>query len=242
MTERRQSRGKNPIEGTGLLPLFPLRLVLFPGQVLPLHIFEPRYRLMINRCIEEHQPFGVVLMREDTPDWREYRGDVALPHNVGTTAHIRQVERLPDGRLNVVTLGLHRFRVRNLRFDQPFLQAEVESFPLVETSKAQAAEEASHVRRLLRDYIEALSKITDAEIDLDEVPDDPRVLAYLTASVLQVPWEEKQALLATPDLPSLLQAERRLLRHERMLFTFMEATKERLEGLTLGATGYLFLN
>ena len=110
---------------TVLLPLFPLRLVLFPGQVLPLHIFEPRYRLMINHCVDEGQPFGVVLMHEDSPDWRHYSGEVTLPHDVGTTAHIRQVERLPNGRLNIITVGLHRFRVRQLHFDMPYLQGEV---------------------------------------------------------------------------------------------------------------------
>ena len=78
------------------LPLFPLRLVLFPGQMLPLHVFEPRYRMMINQCVEKEQPFGVVLMREDTPDWRAYKGDVELPYQVGTTAHIQRMERLAD--------------------------------------------------------------------------------------------------------------------------------------------------
>ncbi len=136
--------------GIVTLPLFPLRLVLFPGQVLPLHIFEPRYRMMINQCVEEELPFGVVLMREDTPDWRDYNGDVELPYEIGTTAHIRRMERLADGRLNIITLGLHRFRVRKLRFDMPYLQGDVEAFPL---GGASSPQDTRAVTRLLQGYI-----------------------------------------------------------------------------------------
>ncbi len=151
-----QQSQKNDLEqdlNVVTLPLFPLRLVLFPGQVLPLHVFEPRYRLMINQCVEKEQPFGVVLMREDTPDWRDYKGDVELPYQVGTTAHIRRLERLADGRLNIVTLGVHRFRVRKLRFDRPFLQGEVESFPM---DGAPAPQDAKAVSRLLARLYQAV--------------------------------------------------------------------------------------
>jgi len=232
---------------TVLLPLFPLRLVLFPGQVLPLHIFEPRYRSMIEQCISEQQPFGVVLMREDTPDWREYHGDVTLPYDIGTTAHIRQVQRLPDGRFNLITVGVHRFRVRSLRFDMPFLQGEVEAYPLqqdmVETPLADSAgRSVSVVRRLLRGYMDLLTHLTDAELDLDEVPDDPRTLAFLAASVLQIPWDDKQDLLETPNLSALLETERVLLGREEMLLRFMQATQAVVEEQTQGATGYLFPN
>lgn len=242
MSERKRMSDTSQSEGTVLLPLFPLRLVLFPGQLLPLHIFEPRYRLMINQCIEAREPFGVVLMRDDTPDWRDYQGEVVLPHDVGTTAHIRQVERLDDGRINVVTLGLHRFRVRKLRFDQPFLQGEVESFPLAEEADQSVTPSAEAVRRHLRSYMEVLSKVADAEIDLDDIPRDPRALAFLAAAVVQVPWEDKQDLLEMPELATLLESERQLLRHEKMLLSFMHSTQDRLEDLTLGVTGYLFPN
>lgn len=226
-----------------VLPLFPLHLVLFPGQILPLHIFEPRYRLMVNRCIEQRRPFGVVLLREDTLDWRDYQNDVALPHEVGTTAHIRQVEQLPDGRLNIITVGMHRFRVRKLRFDQPFLQGEVESFPLAQAEDdISAHREISSVRRLLRSYMEILAQVTDIEAGLDEIPSDPRTLAFLTASILQIPWDDKQALLDVPEVSSLLESERLLLRREGMLLRFMQATEARLEERIAGPTGYLYPN
>ena len=68
------------------LPLFPLNVVLFPGMVLPLHIFEPRYREMVNYCLDEKKPFGVVLLREG-----EERGGPAIPYQVGTAARIMRV-------------------------------------------------------------------------------------------------------------------------------------------------------
>jgi Lon protease-like protein len=225
--------------GTTLLPLFPLRLVLFPGQVLPLHIFEPRYRLMINQCVEEERPFGVVLMREDTPDWRAYNGEMELPHEVGTTAHIRRLERLADGRLNIVTLGLHRFRVRQLRFDMPFLQGEVEAFPL---AGAAGSQETHGVSRLLQGYIKVLSQVLSSEIDLEEMPKDAQSLAYLTAGALQIPWDEKQSLLETSNLPQLLRVERTLLGKETMMLGFMHQSESRIEQQVLGPTGYLYPN
>ena len=74
------------------MPLFPLNVVLFPGMALPLHIFEPRYREMINRCLDENLAFGVVLIKEGP----EVGGD-ALPRRVGTAARIVKVDRQPDG-------------------------------------------------------------------------------------------------------------------------------------------------
>ncbi len=79
------------------LPLFPLNIVLFPGMVLPLHIFEPRYRLMVKRCLEQAAVFGVVLVRPGCSQGRE------RPHQVGTIARIMTAERLSDGRFNLLT-------------------------------------------------------------------------------------------------------------------------------------------
>lgn len=242
MSARKKARDFNQQQGTTVLPLFPLRLVLFPGQVLPLHIFEPRYRLMINHCIEQEAPFGVVLMREDTPDWRNYQGDVTLPYDVGTTAHIRQVEQLADGRFNIITFGLHRFKVRQLRFDQPYLQGEVEAFPLLHDPAADAITTAEPVRQLLRGYMDILAQVADAEVDIDEIPADPHTLAYLTASALQVPWEDKQQLLAEPGLAGLLRAEQVLLAREKMMLRFMQDTHARVEELAQGPSGYLLPN
>lgn len=242
MSETREQRERSRERKTYTLPLFPLRLVMFPGQLLPLHVFEPRYRLMVNRCIAEREPFGIVLMREDIPDWRAFDGEVALPHLVGTTAFIRQVERLADGRLNIVTVGLDRFVIRRLLFDMPYLRAEVEEFPLQETEDETLAASAASLRRLLNSYLQRLSEVIDAEIDADDMPDEPEELAFLTASTLQIPWDDKQHLLVIPDLRDLMTSELELLSRETMLLGFMHGSEAQLDAQVFGATGMLYPN
>jgi Lon protease-like protein len=104
------------------LPLFPLRSVLCPGVALPLHIFEERYRLMVGRCIERSEPFGVVLIREG----REVGPLDGRLADIGTTALIRQAGRYPDGRMDIVTVGGQRFRIQALDPDsEPYLMGDV---------------------------------------------------------------------------------------------------------------------
>ncbi len=87
------------------IPLFPLNVVLFPGMVLPLHIFEPRYRQMITDCFQEDKPFGVVLAQPGSIPLQE------VPYTIGTMAEIRDLDRLEDGRFTLMALGTQRFRI-----------------------------------------------------------------------------------------------------------------------------------
>ncbi len=104
------------------LPLFPLHAVLLPGVALPLHIFEQRYRLMVARCMQRGDPFGVVLIRAGG----EVGGPVPQLAPVGTTARIRRASRYPDGRLDIVTLGGRRFRIDAVRAaEAPYLLGDV---------------------------------------------------------------------------------------------------------------------
>ena len=117
------------------VPIFPLNLVLFPGQALPLHIFEERYKQMLQRCLRERIPFGIVLIRESG---RISRGS---PHSVGTFARVTQVDEIPEGQCTVpaphrgscyhiVCRGDERFRVTALdRREAEYLVADVELFP-----------------------------------------------------------------------------------------------------------------
>jgi len=99
------------------IPIFPLGIVLYPGEPVPLHIFEPRYREMVRVCLEEDLPFGVVHVSEE-----------ALAE-VGCTARIRRVlTRYDDGRMDIMALGEERFRIVEIYRDRPFLTAEVEPF------------------------------------------------------------------------------------------------------------------
>lgn len=196
------------------LPLFPLNVVLFPGMLLPLHIFEPRYRRMLNLCVEEEIPFGLVLATNDE-----------LPHRVGVAAHIQQIERLADGRSNIITLGQERFRVTDFRHDFPYLVASVEEWPCPAQRGPHLAAYTAAARQAFGDYLDALRGAIGQDISVDEMPDEPDTLAYLIAVVLQVSLEQKQALLEAPILIDLLRWEQRLMHSETAILRYMERTR-----------------
>jgi Lon protease-like protein len=104
------------------IPLFPLRTVLCPGIALPLHVFEPRYRLLTERCVEGSSPFGIVLIREG----REAGpGAVALA-GIGTMAEIREASRRPDGRYDLLVVGTGRFAIEEVDAErEPYLLGRV---------------------------------------------------------------------------------------------------------------------
>ncbi|NQW55591.1 MAG: LON peptidase substrate-binding domain-containing protein [Chloroflexi bacterium] len=139
-----------------LIPLFPLQLVLFPGVALPLHIFEPRYRLMVKRCLELNQPFGVIRSGNDGLS------------EIGTLAEIREATRYIDGRWDIVGLGTQRFRVTNFDRSAPYLQAEVE---LLDEAVGESAERvratAERVSDLFIDYLELLRGVDEHDHDHD---------------------------------------------------------------------------
>src|SRR5438552_2735676 len=106
------------------LLFFFLSEVFFLGMMVPLHIFEPRYRLMIRRCVSEKLPFGVVLISRG-----QEVGLGAEFFNVGTIARITRVQRADDGRLYIVSVGEQRFRILQTLTDQPYLQGQIEVIP-----------------------------------------------------------------------------------------------------------------
>jgi Lon protease-like protein len=220
------------------LPLFPLNTVLFPGMVLPLHIFEERYQVMIRRCLDESRAFGVLLIREG----KEVGGG-AVPYEIGTTARITRVERLDEGRMNITTIGVERFRVQRFREGEPYLQADTVALPNIEDETPQAMYQADVVRPLISDYVGLLAKAAGLQLGLvDNLPEAPTALAFLTAIALQIPVQEKQHLLATQSIAALLAAERGILRREDKLLRFMVDTGPQLSNMKMGPTGYLFPN
>ena len=103
------------------LPLFPLSAVLFPQMLMPLHIFEPRYRLLVRRCLDHQQPFVIVLIKPGAE-----AGAVAEPREVGTTARIVGHSPLPDGRSYIVVRGERRFAIDTVLTDaEPYLVGRV---------------------------------------------------------------------------------------------------------------------
>jgi Lon protease-like protein len=203
------------------LPLFPLNTVLFPGQLLPLHIFEPRYRQLIAECQKINQPFGVVLIRSG-----QEVGSNAEPHIVGTTAKIIQCEKLPDGRLNILCVGDARFRILQTHTDLPYLSGTIDLWPWVPVDAQSVQAKLERIRVRLDRYLNLLSQLTNSRIEID-LPDEPAGLANLAATVLQIESPEKQQLLATDSIAELIDRVDTLLRREIRGLQIVQAAQHR---------------
>ena len=206
------------------LPLFPLGAVLFPGLVLPLHVFEERYRALVRALLElpeDERRFGVVAIRSG----REVGADgVAALHDVGCVAHLRSVEAHPDGRFDLVTTGTARFRLTGVDGSAaPYLVGDVQVLAddLGPTAEAPLLDRA--VRAGFRDYLDALAAASGEPIEVPELPDDPLVLGYLVAATTALDLAERQRLLAEGDGSRRLRAELALLRRETTLLRHLSA-------------------
>ncbi|GAA4854586.1 LON peptidase substrate-binding domain-containing protein [Saccharopolyspora cebuensis] len=201
---------------TDTLPLFPLGTVLLPGGRLPLHVFEARYRQLVSDLINDVVPdrrFGVVAIRQG---WEVGADNVDSLHDVGCSAHLDQVQQLPEGRFDINSTGEHRFRL--LQIDHhaaPYLMARVEWLPdtpperdsesLRErlTMSASAAHQRYHATGLRGGSTPRL----DEGAEVDE-------LAYALADDCVLTVEDRQELLAQTDPLERLRMARRLLLRE----------------------------
>ena len=188
------------------LPLFPLpEVVLFPTRPLPLHIFEFRYRIMMNTILESDRRFGVLMV--DPVD-----GKIA---NIGCCAEIIHYQRLPDDRMKMLTLGQQRFRVLEYVREKPYrvgLVEWLEDQPPTQDLRPLAA----GVEQLLRDVVRLSAKLTEQNMELpEELPDLPTELSYWVASNLYGVPSEQQALLETQDTLLRLEREAEILTSTR---------------------------
>lgn len=199
------------------LALFPLDLVLFPGAVLPLHVFEQRYREMIGRCISDGADFGVVRIRSGT----EVGGHAEVA-DVGTVASIVQHRRLPDGRYVLLTSGGVRFRVVERLPDAPFPQAHVEIIDaepgvVVEPGRLEAVLALAHRYTGLA----AEAGEIDPGVTL-EVGDEAEAASFAVAAALALESGAQQSLLEMGtaqrilELNNVLESENKRL-HEAIL-------------------------
>ncbi|MDQ3435539.1 MAG: LON peptidase substrate-binding domain-containing protein [Actinomycetota bacterium] len=157
-------------------PLFPLGLVLLPGEVVPLHVFEQRYRTMIAECLESESEFGIVWL-----------GDEVL-HDVGCTAEITQVmEEMDDGRMNILVQGVTPFRLERRVDDMDYPAGDV--VLLDEEEFADGGETSRAARASYADLVERVTDSRPAESDLAELD------AYGMASTIAFENEAKQELL-----------------------------------------------
>ena len=187
------------------LPLFPLNVVLFPGMHLPLHIFEERYKAMIGECVEREAPFGVVLIKEG-----QEVGDPAEPLRVGTAARILQVERLEEGRMNILTRGEARFRVVEVTQWVPHVVGQVqyleeEAGEDLSVIVAEVAEDFALFRR-------NLTALSGGWTSQAAVPQDPVRLSYGAAASLDLPADIRQELLTAGTARDRLEQLKPLLK------------------------------
>lgn len=174
------------------IAIFPLATVLFPGALLPLHIFEDRYKQMIQYAVENGRVFGLAY-RNDAAIGRETPPETG---SIGCVAKINAVVPLGDGRMNIVSTGLVRYRVLSLRQETPFVVAKI----AVVTDDLEPGDD---LNRIFDDIADVCRKFLDAAQALDEpnapvnqqLPDEPEAFSLLVASALPIDNDSKQTLL-----------------------------------------------
>lgn len=187
------------------LPIFPLHVVLFPGRPLPLHLFEPRYRRMLDDCLGADGRFGVVAIRAG----RE-TGDDAELFRVGTTAKIERVERLEDGRANLLAVGVDRFRIVEQLPASPYRRAVIDDLDDVDVLSVRN-DDATSLRALLAPYLRDMGAGDDIG---ERLPADAATLAWLASAALQLEVPEQQRLLELESTAERVGAVKELLRRE----------------------------
>jgi uncharacterized protein len=200
------------------LPIFPLPIVLFPGAPQPLHIFEPRYRQLLEDCLAADQRFGIAYV---APDRVQGADPVPSPGAVGCVALIRSSERLPDGRSNIVTVGERRFVLRRwIAGAQSYRVAEVDEFDDDPVDAAEAGTLASDVRAGFERLVRALGVLTEREDEEVALAGDPTLLSFQVAAMLEL----------DPDAKRVLQASRSTGARLRQLAGLLEPLAAAAEG------------
>lgn len=206
------------------LRLFPLNAVLFPGAVLNLHVFEPRYKQMIGECLESGEGFGVVLIREG-----EEAGDPSVePHQIGSVAEIVEVTQLPFGRYYVSTIGRRRFRILNIVSREPYLTVDAEILDDAIVEDAELAQLKDDVRDAFLEYLDLIVEFSGQQTSVD-LPGDAQTTSFLVGDALQIADNIKQRLLELNSTKQRLSVELGFLR--RLLPQLRKMLERRAEEL-----------
>ncbi|HEX8138986.1 MAG TPA: LON peptidase substrate-binding domain-containing protein [Pyrinomonadaceae bacterium] len=197
------------LRGGRELPLFPLPVVLFPGVPLPLHIFEPRYRQMIADIRVRDNLFGLSYFDPGTPAVEE-RPSVG---HVGCVAEVTEVQPLPDGRFNILTIGLVRYRIdAYVERGDPYLLAQVSFFEDEEEAEELLKRRAEEVTEIFLRIARAVRILNDERAALPELPEtEPERLSFLIAAAVDLEAQVKQELLELRSTAERLERLRDLL-------------------------------
>jgi Lon protease-like protein len=165
-------------------------MVLFPGTVAPLHIFEPRYREMLADCLRGDQRFGLICLPPDTPELALARG------RVGTVARIESADSLPDGRSNIMIAGEARFAFeRYIEAPQPYHVAATGQYDDFPEPRTDLAEAADRLRKQFERVARAARTLADDGSPSPPLPDDPAAIAYAVAAMMDLTTDQRQGLL-----------------------------------------------
>jgi Lon protease-like protein len=196
--------------------MFPLGSVLLPGAVLPLHVFESRYRQLVQDCIEGDREFGVTLIERG---FEVGGGDKR--RGIGTIARMVEVAELPDGRYAVICVGTRRFRVQAWLPDDPYPRAEIANWPDLDP-------DSDDVPRLLDDLAPKVRRILALAVELGDVSadpsfelgDDPLLASYHLVTMSPLGPADRYRLLSCPGPGDRLRLLDELLDDAEAMFLF----------------------
>jgi ATP-dependent Lon protease len=202
------SEASDKVRGVRELPLFPLPLVLFPGVPLPLHIFEPRYRQMLADIRVRDQLFGLSFF-----DATESEAEFPPIGHVGCVAEVTEIQPMPDGRSNILTLGLIRYRLEAyVEHGDPYLVGRVSFFEDEEEDTGVLEERAEEVSKLFMRIAIAVRIINDERASLPDLPPtEPERLSFLVAAAMELDTAVKLELLELRSTAGRLKRLRDLL-------------------------------
>lgn len=192
------------------MPLFPLHVVLFPGSAMPLHVFEPRYRALMDRVLSEDRRFGVLAIRRG----REV-GGYADTFRVGTVAVIEQVQRAPDGSMAIIVTGHERFALDVRLPDDPYPIGEVTM--LDEDLGEQPSKELAPARAAVNRYLSVVARVHGDDVVAPTLPEDIVGASFALASTLTLDLPERQRLLEAPDASNRLRLSAEMAKREALL-------------------------
>jgi Lon protease-like protein len=183
--------------------------VLFPDAAMPLRIFEDRYKLMVQRCLESDSEFGVVLIKSGFEV-----GGPAETYSVGTVARIFDVERRDDGTIRIAVAGRERFRIESITQQLPYLEGQVTLLE-EDPGAALSQDELESVRSAASSQVRLVHGLNGGWLREPKLHDDPVALSYFIAVLLQVKGDENQAVLEESTTADRLRLELSLLKRDR---------------------------
>ena len=202
------SEASDKVLGVSELPIFPLSVVLFPGVPLPLHIFEPRYRQMLSDIRAGNNLFGLSYFDASTSE-----KEIPPSGHIGCVAEVTESQPLPDGRSNILTIGLIRYRIEEyVERDDPYLVARVSFFEDDDEDDKRLRENSREVAESFTRIARAVRTINDERASLPDISEtEPQRLSFLVAAAMEVDSDVKMELLELRSTSERLRRLREML-------------------------------